>query len=72
LFAQTGDPTNQGDGGESIWGEEFKDEIHQVLHSAGSHSIVNVLRTTAKGSYDKRHATCGGADHGRDTPAFVK
>jgi hypothetical protein len=27
---QTGDPTNQGDGGESIYGAEFKDEIHQV------------------------------------------
>ena len=28
---QTGDPTNTGNGGESIYGDNFKDEFHQKL-----------------------------------------
>lgn len=31
LFAQTGDPTNTGDGGESIYGAPFADEFHSRL-----------------------------------------
>jgi peptidyl-prolyl cis-trans isomerase SDCCAG10 len=31
LFAQTGDPTNTGNGGESIYGEPFADEFHSRL-----------------------------------------
>ena len=31
FFIQSGDPTNTGDGGESIWGETFEDEIVDYL-----------------------------------------
>ena len=31
LFAQTGDPTNTGSGGESIYGAPFADEFHSRL-----------------------------------------
>ena len=31
-YVQTGDPRNDGTGGESIWGKEFRDEIGQVFH----------------------------------------
>ena len=28
---QSGDPTDTGKGGQSIWGEPFEDEIHETL-----------------------------------------
>lgn len=31
FMLQTGDPTNSGRGGESIWGKAFKDEIHSRI-----------------------------------------
>jgi cyclophilin family peptidyl-prolyl cis-trans isomerase len=31
FIAQTGDPTNTGRGGESIWGVPFEDEIHEDM-----------------------------------------
>src|SRR5690606_10154738 len=31
FMIQTGDPTNTGTGGESIWGKEFQDEFHSRL-----------------------------------------
>lgn len=31
FMIQTGDPTNTGSGGESIWGKEFQDEFHSRL-----------------------------------------
>lgn len=30
-MVQTGDPTNTGKGGQSIWGESFEDELNPEL-----------------------------------------
>lgn len=39
---QTGDPTGDGTGGESIWGGEFEDEIDKSLkHTPGTVSMAN-------------------------------
>ncbi|KAL2641536.1 hypothetical protein R1flu_009123 [Riccia fluitans] len=35
FMAQTGDPTNTGRGGESIYGAKFEDEIHRELKHTG-------------------------------------
>ena len=31
FMVQGGDPTGTGQGGESVWGETFKDEVHSRL-----------------------------------------
>ncbi|BBN00686.1 peptidyl-prolyl cis-trans isomerase-like 1 [Marchantia polymorpha subsp. ruderalis] len=36
FMAQTGDPTNTGRGGESIYGAKFEDEIHRDLKHTGA------------------------------------
>ncbi|KAL3677877.1 hypothetical protein R1sor_020833 [Riccia sorocarpa] len=36
FMAQTGDPTNTGRGGESIYGAKFEDEIHRELKHTGA------------------------------------
>ncbi|PAA84333.1 hypothetical protein BOX15_Mlig023450g1, partial [Macrostomum lignano] len=43
FIVQTGDPSNTGKGGSSIWGEKFKDEFHESLrHSQrGTVSMAN-------------------------------
>jgi len=43
FMVQTGDPTNTGKGGNSIWGEKFADEFHEDLrhNSRGVVSMAN-------------------------------
>eukprot|EP01084_Bolivina_argentea_P182540 315105_1 len=47
FMAQTGDPTNSGNGGESIYGKPFKDEFHSRL-TFSHRGIVAMANSGAK------------------------
>lgn len=49
---ETGDPTGNGDGGESIWGEEFKDEFNPYLQPyRGALCMSNLGPNTNKSQF---------------------
>ncbi len=49
-MTQTGDPTNTGKGGQSIWGEPFEDE----LHADSKHDKRGVLSMASNGPDSNR------------------
>ncbi|KAI6234828.1 Peptidyl-prolyl cis-trans isomerase [Aphelenchoides fujianensis] len=50
FIVQTGDPTNTGKGGTSIWGEPFPDELHEDL----THDARGVLSMASNGPNSNR------------------
>jgi peptidyl-prolyl cis-trans isomerase SDCCAG10 len=72
FMIQTGDPTNTGQGGESIWGKEFMDEFHSRLrfNHRGIVAMANRNKANTNGSQffitmdkcqwlDKKHTIFG-------------
>lgn len=50
-MVQTGDPKGDGTGGESIWGEDFENEIDDtVKHEKGTVSMANAGGPKSQGS----------------------
>ncbi|KAH7729101.1 peptidyl-prolyl cis-trans isomerasecyclophilin-type family protein [Aphelenchoides avenae] len=79
FMIQTGDPTNTGKGGESIWGEPFEDELHaDIKHDARGVVSMASNKPNTNGSqffitYDKhphldlKHTAFGKVIDGFDT-----
>mmetsp|Transcript_16626 Transcript_16626/g.18494 ORF Transcript_16626/g.18494 Transcript_16626/m.18494 type:complete len:166 (-) Transcript_16626:223-720(-) len=78
FIVQTGDPTNKGKGGQSIYGHEFEDEIREKLthNRRGVVSMANVGPHTNKSQFfitykalpslDGKYSIFGQVLHGND------